>query len=108
MERPLEVTGPLSAVLYAATSAPNTDWMVRLCDVHPDGASRILAEGVLRARYREGWRPPKSLRPGAVERYDIDMVATSNVFLPGHRIRVEVTSSSFPYLEPSEHGQQAG
>jgi uncharacterized protein len=101
IQRPLEVTGPLSAVLYAATSAPDTDWIVRLCDVHPDGSSRILAEGVLRARYRESWRTPKSLQPWAVERYDVELVATSNVFLPGHRVRVSVTSSSFPYIEPN-------
>jgi len=101
MEKPLEVTGPLSAVLYAVTSASDTDWIVRLCDVHPGGASRILAEGVLRARYREGALTPKYLQPDSVERYDIDMVATSNVFMPGHRIRVDITSSSFPYLEPN-------
>jgi putative CocE/NonD family hydrolase len=101
MERPLEVTGPLTAVVYAATSGRDTDWIVRLCDVHPGGASRILAEGVLRARHREGSRVPLLLEPGAVERYDVDLAATSNVFLPGHRIRVDITSSSFPYIEPN-------
>ena len=96
---PLEVTGPLSCTLYAATSAPDRDWVVRLCDVHPDGASRILAEGILRARYREGTEEPKPIEPGRVYAYEIDLVATSNVFLPGHRVRVDVTSSSFPRFD---------
>jgi putative CocE/NonD family hydrolase len=101
LDQPLEVTGPLTAVLHAATSAPDTDWIVRLCDVHPDGASRILAEGVVRARNRNGFAHPSPVEPDAVERYEIDLVATSNVFLPGHRIRVDITSSSFPYIEPN-------
>ena len=95
------MTGPLKGVLYAATSAPDTDWIVRLCDVHPDGASRILAEGGLRARHRHGASRPAPLRPGAVERYEISVGATSNVFMPGHRMRVAITSSSFPYMEPN-------
>jgi len=99
LEEPLEVTGPLTCTLYAATSAPDTDWVVRLCDVHPDGASRILAEGILRARYREGTREPKPVESGRVYAYEIDLVATSNLFLPGHRIRVDVTSSSFPRFD---------
>jgi putative CocE/NonD family hydrolase len=99
LDAPLEVTGPLTCTLYAATSAPDTDWVVRLCDVHPDGASRILAEGILRARYREGTKEAKFIEPGRVYAYQIDLVATSNVFLPGHRIRVDVTSSSFPRFD---------
>ena len=99
LDAPLEVTGPLTCTLYAATSAPDTDWVVRLCDVHPDGASRILAEGILRARYREGTVEAKPIEPGRVYAYEIDLVATSVVFLPGHRIRVDVTSSSFPRFD---------
>jgi putative CocE/NonD family hydrolase len=99
LDAPLEVTGPLTCTLYAATSAPDTDWVVRLCDVHPDGASRILAEGIQRARYREGTKEAKFVEPGRVYAYEIDLVATSNVFLPGHRIRVDVTSSSFPRFD---------
>jgi uncharacterized protein len=101
LQRPIEVTGPLRCTLFAATSATDTDWIVRLCDVHPNGASRILAEGVLRARHRSGAANPSPARPGVTERYEIDTGATSNVFLAGHRIRVDVTSSSFPYLEPN-------
>jgi uncharacterized protein len=99
LEQPVEVTGPVRATLHAASSAPDTDFVVRLCDVHPDGASRILTDGVIRARYRDGYDHPSPIEPGEVYAYDIDMVATSNVFQPGHRIRVDVTSSSFPYLD---------
>jgi putative CocE/NonD family hydrolase len=101
LQRPIEVTGPLRSTLFAATTATDTDWIVRLCDVHTDGSSRILAEGVLRARHRNGAAHPSPLRPGVSERYVIDTGATSNVFLAGDRIRVDVTSSSFPYLEPN-------
>ena len=103
LEQPVEVTGPLTVTLYAATSAPDTDFVARLCDVHPGerGASRILAEGILRARFREGCDEPRPLEPGRVYEYKINLVATSNVFLPGHRIRVDVTSSSFPRFDPN-------
>ncbi len=99
LERPLEVTGPLRVVLYAATSAPDTDFVAKLSDVAPDGLSRILAEGIIRARYREGYERAVALEPDRVYRYTIDLVATSNLFLAGHRIRVAVTSSSFPRFD---------
>jgi uncharacterized protein len=99
LESPLEVTGPLRVKLFAATSAVDTDFVAKLTDVHPDGASRILAEGVLRARYREGYDAPRLVEPGTVNEYDLDLVATANVFLAGHRIRLVVTSSSFPRFD---------
>lgn len=96
---PIEVTGPLTAEIHAATDAPDTDWVVRLCDVQPDGTSRILAEGVLRARFREGFADERLVTPGEPYAYTIDLGATSNVFGAGHRIRVSVTSSSFPRFD---------
>ena len=99
LDGPLEVTGPLSVVLHAATSARDADFVVKLCDVAPDGFSRILAEGVRRARFREGLDRPRPVEPDRVYEYAIDLVATSNVFAPGHRIRVAVTSSSFPRFD---------
>jgi putative CocE/NonD family hydrolase len=99
LERPLEVTGPLELVLYACTSASDTDFVAKLCDVDEEGRSRILSEGVLRARYRHGFEEPRPVEPDAVDEYRIDLVATSNVFLPGHRIRLDVTSSSFPRFD---------
>ena len=95
----LEVTGPVKAVIYGLSSAPDTDWVVRLTDVHPDGYSRLLCDGILRARYRDSFEHPELLEVGKIYRYEIDMWATSNVFLPGHRIRVSVTSSCFPRFD---------
>ena len=96
----LEVTGPIKVKLYAATSAADTDWTAKLVDVHPDGYAQNLTDGIIRARYRQGRNAPASLlEPGKVYEYDIDLWATSNVFLPGHRIRVEISSSNFPRFD---------
>lgn len=99
LAEPLEVTGPLSLVLHAASSAPDTDFIAKLCDVAPDGFSRILAEGVLRTRFAEDRQRPTLREPDRPYEYTIDLVATSNTFLPGHRIRLLVTSSSFPRFD---------
>jgi putative CocE/NonD family hydrolase len=96
LEQPLDVIGPISLELYAASSARDTDWHLRLVDVHPDGYAQFLTHGVLRARFRESFEHPKLLEPGQVEAYDLDLGATANRFLPGHRIRLEVMSSWFP------------
>lgn len=99
LERPLEVTGPLRCVLYAATSATDTDFVAKLCDVDPEGVSRILAEGVLRGRYLQGFDRGRPVTPNRPCEYSIDLVATSNVFRAGHQIRLLVTSSSFPRFD---------
>ena len=99
LQEPLPVIGPLTVVLFAATSTRDTDFVAKLCDVDGDGVSRILAEGILRARYRDGFTNPKPVEPERVYEYRIDLVATGNVFAPGHRIRVSVTSSSFPRFD---------
>jgi putative CocE/NonD family hydrolase len=99
LEGPLETTGPLRFRLFAATTASDTDFVAKLMDVDPSGASRILAEGILRARFREGFDQARLVEPGAVRDYDIDLVATAHVFLPGHRVRVAITSSSFPRFD---------
>jgi putative CocE/NonD family hydrolase len=92
---PLDVVGPVRCVLYASSSALDTDWHVRLTDVHPDGSARFLCHGVLRARFRNSLEAPELLEPGRAYRFDIDMDATGVRFLPGHGIRVLVTSSWF-------------
>ena len=99
LERPLEVTGPLAFVLHAASSAPDTDWVAKLCDVDEEGRSLILAEGVLRARFRDSLEQPTPLEPDRAYEFHVDLVATSNLFLRGHRIRLDVTSSSFPRID---------
>jgi hypothetical protein len=99
LDRPLTIVGPVTAVLHAMSSAPDTDWVVRLTDVHPNGVSRLLTDGILRARYRESTTHPTLIEPNRVYEFPIDLWATANTFLPGHRIRVAVTSSSFPRFD---------
>jgi len=92
----LEVTGPITAVLHAMSSAVDTDWTVRLGDVYPDGRSINIADGIVRARYREARTTPSLIEPGKLYRYTVDLWSTSNVFKAGHRLRVSVHSSNFP------------
>ena len=94
--RPIEVTGQMSATLWAATDARDTDWDIMLLDVFPDGHAQRVQDGVARARFRKGNDREVPLVPGTVERYDIDVWFTSRVFEPGHRIRVSVSSALFP------------
>ena len=95
----LEVTGPLVVTLYAASSAPDTDFTAKLVDVRPDGYAQNLADGIVRARYRDSRVAPTLLTPAEVSPFTIDLWATSHVFLPGHRIRVEISSSNFPRFD---------
>jgi putative CocE/NonD family hydrolase len=99
MDEPLEVTGPLTVKLWAATQGSDTDFVARLCDVFPDGTARILADGILRAAFRNGFERYQPVKSGEVVEYSIDLVATSNVFMPGHRIRVDITSSCWPRFD---------
>lgn len=92
----LEVTGPISATVFAASSAIDTDFTAALIDVFPDGRAIILTEGICRARFRNGTGKPAFLVAGEVYEFRIDMWDTSNVFLKGHQVRVEVSSSNFP------------
>ncbi|MDQ3809027.1 MAG: CocE/NonD family hydrolase [Chloroflexota bacterium] len=94
-----EVTGPIAATLYAASSARDTDWVLKLVDVYPDGRAIVLADGIRRARYRRGRVPPELIQPGEVYGYQVELAPTSNVFKAGHRIRVDVTSSNFPRFD---------
>ena len=96
LARPVEVTGPMSATLWAVTDAKDTDWNVMLLDVSPDGHSERVQDGVARARFRHGFDKEVLVTPGHIERYDIDLWFTSRVFEPGHRVRVMVSSSLFP------------
>src|SRR5439155_4724485 len=99
VERPLEVTGPLKVVLYASSSAPDTDFTAKLVDVRPDGYAQNNADGIVRARYRESLNAPRLLSLGEVYEFTIGLWATSHVFLPGHRLRVEIASSNFPRFD---------
>jgi putative CocE/NonD family hydrolase len=99
LEADLEVTGPLEAVVYAESSARDTDFTAKLVDVYPDGRAIHLAEGILRARHRLSLESMELLVPGEVCEYRIELAPTSNVFLTGHRIRVEISSSNFPRFD---------
>ena len=99
LERAVEVTGPLAVTLWIASSAPDTDFTAKLVDVHPDGTARAVNDGILRARYRRSQARPELLAPGEPTEITIDLGATSNVFLAGHRIRLDVSSSNFPRFD---------
>ena len=92
----LEVTGPVTAVLHALSSAVDTDWTVRLSEVWPDGRSINIVDGIQRARYRDDPAKPSLIEPGKIYTYEIDLWATSTVFKAGNRLRVSVHSSNFP------------
>ncbi len=99
LDSALTIAGPVKMKLYAATDGPDTDWMIKLVDVYPNDFAMPIAEGILRARFREGLDKMKLLKPGEVYAYDIELTSTANVFLPGHRIRVDITSSDFPQFD---------
>ena len=99
LDRDLEVTGPVKIVLYASSDAPDTDFVAKLVDVFPDGRAINVAEGAIRARYRESLSVPKPLDPGRTYEFTIDLIGTSNAFSKGHRIRVDITSSHFPQFD---------
>lgn len=94
----LEVTGPVTVKLWAATDAKDTDFTAKLVDVLPDGTAYNLTDGIVRAKYRNGYSAEPELS-GEVVEYEINLWATSNVFLPGHCIRIEVSSSNFPRFD---------
>jgi uncharacterized protein len=95
----LEVTGPVTVTLHAATSAADTDFTAKLVDVWPDGRAMGVADGIVRARYRDGTGRPDPIAPGQIYRYEIDLIGTSQVFKRGHRVRVDVASSNFPCFD---------
>ena len=99
LQRDLAVVGPVKAVLWAATDGLDTDWTAKLVDVRPSGYAMNLCDGIIRARWRADRVHPTPLVPGRAERYEIDLMVTGNVFLAGHRIRVEISSSNFPRFD---------
>jgi putative CocE/NonD family hydrolase len=96
LTEPLEVTGYPELVLYASSSAPDTDFFARLIDVAPDGVARDISMGMVRGRYRNSLDKEELLEPNRVTKFVIRLNPTSNEFQPGHRIRLDITSSDFP------------
>ncbi len=104
LHEPYTVLGAVSVTLFAASSAPDTDFVARLVDVHPDGRAFNVVDGIIRASTRDTYpepgvvrpSPPTPLEPATPYRFRIDLRATGLAFLPGHRIRVDIASSSHP------------
>ncbi len=105
LRRPLQVVGPVEAELFVATDGPDTDFTAKLIDVHPPSAdyprgyAMLLTDGILRLRYAEDPAAPRLRRPGEVVRARITLFPTANLFLPGHRLRLDISSSNFPKFD---------
>lgn len=98
-EEDTEITGPLELVLFASSSAVDTDFTAKLVDVHPSGFCQRLTDSMIRARYREGTDEARLMEPGTVYEFRIDLWNVSQVFAAGHRLRLEVSSSAFPKFD---------
>lgn len=96
LEVPISIGGPISAVLFASTSAPDTDWFITLMDVDKEGKIFHLVRGTIRARFRNSMERPELLEKGKIYKYEIDMWQTGITFQKGHRIRIEISSALFP------------
>jgi predicted acyl esterase len=99
LDHDLDVVGPLRLILYASSSAVDTDFAARLSDVFPDGRAIQLQSGILRARYRDPHSAPQLLEPDRIYRFEIDMWATANRFKAGHRLRLDISSADFPKFD---------
>ena len=108
LESPLEVTGRIWARLWVSSSARDTDFTVKLCDVYPDGRSMLVTDGILRARHRKSMAREDFLEMGEVYRLDVDLWSTSLIFNRGHRIRVAVSSSNAPRFAPNPNSPAKG
>ncbi|MEO6966065.1 MAG: CocE/NonD family hydrolase [Acidobacteriaceae bacterium] len=103
LKAPITITGDVTAELWISSTAPNTDFIAKLTDVYPNGYSMILAEGEIRARYRNGTDKPALLKPGTVNQLHLHLGPIANLFVAGHRIRLDISSTDFPRLEPNSN-----
>ena len=99
LEKPLTIAGPIDVVLYVSSSAKDTDFMVKLVDVYPDGKAINLSDDAFRVRYREGFDKKVLMQPGTVYKIKLSDMVTAIQFPKGHRIRLDVSSSNFPVFE---------
>ncbi len=95
----MEAVGPVNVVLYASTTARDTDFTAKLVDVYPDGYARNLSDGILRLRYRNSLEKPELAQAGKIYEIKVDAGVTANDFLKGHSIRLEISSSNFPRFD---------
>ena len=101
LAKDIEITGSMTATLWAATEGKDTDWNVMIQHVYPDGRAERIQDGVMRARFRNGFAQDSVnrrslLEPGRIYKYDIDLWFTSRVIPAGHRLRVVIASAAFP------------
>ena len=103
------IVGPVSLELYVSTDAPDTDFMAKLVDVYPDGYEALILDSPIRLRYRNGRRPQdvKMMKPGKIEKVEIDLWNTANTFEKGHRIAVHISSSNYPRFELNANNGEA-
>ena len=101
LTRPVEWTGKVKAELYVSSSAKDTDFIVRVCDVYPDGRSVLLMDYVRRARYRDGYDKEVFMEPGNIYKVAFDVGWISQMFNVGHRIRITVAGTGAPFYEPN-------
>jgi len=106
LTQPLEITGRIWVELYASSSAVDTDWVAKLCDVYPDGRSMLVCDGVLQARARDSTSSPTLIAPGVIYRFPIDLWSTSLCFNTDHRIRISISSSNSPRFEANRNNGQ--
>jgi putative CocE/NonD family hydrolase len=99
LERAVEVTGPIVAHLRVSSDCPDTDFTAKLVDVYPDGTALNLCDGIRRTRFRNGYAREELMEPGRVYEVVVELGPTSNLFMPGHRIRIDVSSSNFPRFD---------
>jgi len=99
LEQSLEVTGDLKVILYVSSDVPDTDFTAKLTDVYPDGRSMLIADGIIRACYRNSLSRPELMTPGTIYRLEIDLWATSIIINTGHRIRLAISSSNSPRFD---------
>jgi hypothetical protein len=104
---PLRIVGNLKAVLHATTTAVDTDFVVRLSDVHPDGRALQIQSGILRLRFRHP-DAPALVEPGRLYRFEVDMWMTAHQFAAGHRLRIDVASADFPRFERNSNRGGSG
>ena len=109
LRRHVEITGPVTVKLWASSTAPDTDFTAKLCDVYPDGRSIVVLDGIIRARHRNSMEINELLEPDKIYEFEIDLWATSLVFSPGHRVRVALSSSNASRFEPNPNtGKPSG
>lgn len=109
LDRYVEITGPVKVRLWASSTAPDTDFTAKLCDIYPDGRSIVVCDGIIRASHRNSLEKSEPMEPGKIYEFEIDLWSTSLVVSPGHRVSVAISSSNAPRFEPNPNtGRPSG